>query len=49
MAFEMPRDARKRPKSGVEAPVEDFDVAGRQQIERPKDRADLHGRPRHKP
>jgi hypothetical protein len=49
MAFEMPRDARKSSKSGVDAPVEDFDDAGRRQIERPKDRADLRGRLRYKP
>jgi hypothetical protein len=38
MAFEMARDARKSPKSGVVPPLEDFDAA-----DRPSDRADVHG------
>ena len=43
MAFQKTRDARKYPKSGVYPPVEGFDAAGRRQMERPSDRADLHG------
>jgi hypothetical protein len=49
MAFEMTRDTRKSPTSGVNPPVEDFDEAGRRPIERPSDRADLPGRLRRKP
>ena len=48
MAFEMARDARKSPKSGVVPPVEDFDAADRGRIDRPSDRADLHGPARRK-
>ena len=43
MAFEMARDARKSPSSGVVPPVEGFDAAGRSQLDRPSDLADLHG------
>jgi hypothetical protein len=43
MAFEMARDARKSPRSGVVPPVEDFDAAVRRQFDRPSDRVDLHG------
>jgi hypothetical protein len=48
MAFDMTRDARKSSKNGVGAPVESFDAADRRQIERPSDRANLHGRQRRK-
>jgi len=48
MAFDMARDARKSPKSGVVPPVEDFDAADRRQIDRPSGRADLHGLQRRK-
>jgi hypothetical protein len=48
MAFEMARDARRSPKGGVVPPVEGFDAAGRRHIERPSDRADLHGLRRRK-
>src|SRR5690606_4390176 len=43
MAFEMTRDARKSPKSGVTPTVEGFDAGDRRQLDRPSDRADLHG------
>ena len=43
MAFDMVSDTRKSPKSRVYAPVEDFDAVERRQIERPLDRAGLHG------
>ncbi len=43
MAFDMASDTRKSPKSGVYPPVKDFDAVGRRQIERPSDRAGLHG------
>jgi hypothetical protein len=43
MAFEMARDARKSLRNGVTAPVEGFDVADRRHVDRPSDRADLHG------
>ena len=43
MAFEMATDARKSPRSGVVAPVEDFDAADRRQFEGPSDRADFRG------
>ena len=43
MAFDMASTARKSPKSGVYPPVEGFDAVGRGQIERPSDRAGLHG------
>ena len=35
--------------NGVFLPVEGFDAAGRSQMERPSDRADLHGLLCHKP
>ncbi len=35
--------------SGLYAPVEDIDAAGRRQPDRPSDRADLHGLQRRKP
>ena len=43
MAFDMVSDTRKSQKSGVYPPVEDFDAVGRRQIDRPSDRARLHG------
>ncbi len=43
MAFDRASDTRKSPKRGVYPPVEDFDAVGRRQIERPSDRACLHG------
>ena len=43
MAFDMASHTRKSPKSGVYPPVEGFDAVGRRQIERPSDRAGLHG------
>jgi hypothetical protein len=43
MAFEMARDARKSPKSGMVSPVEDFDAADRRQLDRPSDRTHLRG------
>ena len=43
MAFDMASHTRKSSKSGVCPPVEDFDTVGRQQIDRPLDRAHLHG------
>ena len=43
MAFGMTRDARKSTKSGVVPPVEGFDEADQRQLDRPSDRADLHG------
>ena len=49
MAFDMARITRKSPKGGVGAPAKDFDAVGRSQIERPSDRADLHGLHRRKP
>ncbi len=49
MANGLTRNARKSPQSGVASPVEDFDEAGRNHIERPSDRSDLHGRQRRKP
>ena len=42
-AFDMASDTRKSPKSGVYPPVEGFDAVGRRQIDRPSDRAGLHG------
>jgi hypothetical protein len=49
MAFGMTSNARKSPMSGLYAPVEGFDEAGRRQPERPSDRADLHGLQRRNP
>ncbi len=43
MAIKMARYARKSPRSGAVAPVEDFDAADRGQIKRPSDRTNLHG------
>jgi hypothetical protein len=43
MAIETARDARKSPQSGVVPSIEDFDAAGRRQLDRPSDRAGLHG------
>ncbi len=43
MAFDRASDTRKSPKSGVYPPLEDFDAVGRWPIERPSDRAHLHG------
>ena len=43
MAFDMASNTRKSPKSGVYPPVKGFDAVGRWQIERPSDRAGLHG------
>jgi hypothetical protein len=43
MAFEMARDTRKSLRSGVVPPVEGFDAADRSHVDRPPDRADLHG------
>jgi hypothetical protein len=49
MAFEMTRDARRCLKSGVVPPVKGIDAVGRRQLDRPSDRADLHGLRRRKP
>ena len=49
MAFEMTRDARKSPTGGVVPPAEGSDTADRHHIDRPSDRANLHGRLRRKP
>ncbi len=43
MAFDRASHTRKSPKSGVYPPVKGFDAVGRRQIERPSDRANLHG------
>ena len=43
MAFDMASDTRKSSKSGVYPPVEGFDAVGYRQIDRPSDRACLHG------
>ena len=43
MAFDRASHTRKSPKSGVYPPVEGFDAVGRWQIDRPLDRARLHG------
>ena len=49
MAFDMASTTRKSPKSGVYPPVEGFDAVGRRPIERPLDRAGLHGLLCHNP
>lgn len=49
MAFDIARNTRKNPQIGACVPLGDFDAAGRQQIVRPLDRANLHGLPRRKP
>ena len=43
LAFDMASHTRKSSKSGVYPPVKGFDAVGRRQIDRPSDRADLHG------
>lgn len=43
MAFDRASHTRKSPKSGVYSPVEGFDAVGRRPIDRPWDRAGLHG------
>ena len=43
MAFDMASHTRKSPKSGVCPPIEGFDAVGRRPIDRPSDRARLHG------
>ena len=43
MAFDMASHTRKSSKSGVYPPVEGFDAVGRRPIDRPSDRAGLHG------
>lgn len=43
MAFEMASNTRKSLKSGICCPVKGFDAVERCQIERPTDRAHLHG------
>ena len=48
LAFNMTRYARRSLKSGADAPVEGFDKADRSHIDRPSDRANLHGLQRRK-
>ena len=43
MAFDMASHTRKSSKSGVHPPVKGFDAVGRRQIDRPSDRAIVHG------
>ncbi len=43
MTFDMANRTRKSPKSGVYPPVKGFVAVGRRQIDRPSDRALLHG------
>ena len=43
MAFDMASHTRKSSKSVVYPPVKGFDAVGRQSIDRPSDRAGLHG------